>query len=102
MASFERITVTLPSDLLKDMDRQEKTNRSRFVATAVRNEIHRRQREELNRSLRNPHPETLQFADESIGEWLQDLPEEDAGSLVDMKVGNAIQWISGQGWVPKK
>ena len=59
MVSIERVTVTLPNDLIRDIDRREK-NRSKFVADAVRNELDRRRREELRRSLQNPHPETAE------------------------------------------
>ena len=34
MAGFERVTVTLPNNLVRDIDRQEK-NRSKFVAEAL-------------------------------------------------------------------
>jgi len=55
MATTERVTVTLPSQVVKDIDRVE-SNRSRFIVVAVRHELDRRRREELNRSLRKPHP----------------------------------------------
>lgn len=35
IASVERVTVTLPDELVRDIDRREK-NRSKFVAEAVR------------------------------------------------------------------
>jgi metal-responsive CopG/Arc/MetJ family transcriptional regulator len=38
MANVERVTTTLPEDLVRDIDRREK-NRSRFVAEAVRREL---------------------------------------------------------------
>lgn len=38
MAGLERVTVTLPQDLVRDIDRREK-NRSKFVAEAVRREL---------------------------------------------------------------
>jgi metal-responsive CopG/Arc/MetJ family transcriptional regulator len=56
MANVERVTVTLPKDLVRDIDRREK-NRSRFIAEAVHRELDRRRREELRRSLENPHAE---------------------------------------------
>jgi metal-responsive CopG/Arc/MetJ family transcriptional regulator len=37
MANIERVTVTLPGDLVGDIDRREK-NRSKFIAEAVRRE----------------------------------------------------------------
>ncbi len=57
MAGVERVTVILPNDLVRAIDRREK-NRSKFVAEAVRNELDRRRRAELRRSLHNPHPES--------------------------------------------
>jgi hypothetical protein len=42
---------------VRDIDRQEK-NRSRFVAEAVRQELERRRRAELRKSLQARHPET--------------------------------------------
>ena len=53
----ERVTVTMPVDLIAGIDRVER-NRSRFIAETVRNELQRRQRLELMRSLEAPHPET--------------------------------------------
>ena len=50
MVSVERVTVTLPNDLVRDIDRRE-NNRSKFVAEAVRHELDRRRRAELRRSL---------------------------------------------------
>jgi Arc/MetJ-type ribon-helix-helix transcriptional regulator len=61
MAGVERVTVTLPNDLVRDIDRREK-NRSKFVAEAVRHELDRRRRKELGRSLQNPHPESAELA----------------------------------------
>src|SRR5580704_13723503 len=58
MANVDRVTVTLPDELIRDIDRREK-NRSKFIAEAVRNELDRRRRDELRRSLENPHPKAL-------------------------------------------
>src|ERR1035437_4001826 len=77
MASVGRVTVTLPLELVRDIDRREK-NRSKFVADAVRHELDRRRREDLHRSLKNPHPESAQFVDEGLEAWTRSLPEEDA------------------------
>jgi hypothetical protein len=92
-----RLTVTLPDDLLKGIDRLER-NRSRFVTEAVRNELQRRRRAELQRSLGNPHPESLELADQGIEDWFGGLPEEDVEGLVDMNAGKAIRWVPGEGW----
>jgi hypothetical protein len=98
MVSIGRVTVTLPMDLVRDIDRREK-NRSKFVADAVRHELDRRRREELRRSLRNPHPESTEFADEGLEAWARSLPEEDTEALVDSSAGKPVRWVSGEGWV---
>ena len=54
MGGVDRVTVTLPHHLVKEIDRREK-NRSKFIAEAVRNELDCRRRDELHRSLANPH-----------------------------------------------
>src|ERR1700677_1338269 len=97
MASVERVTVTLPVDLLSDIDRREK-NRSKFVADAVRHELERRRREELRRSLRNPHQESADLANEGLEAWATSLPPEDTEQLLDASAGKPVQWIAGVGW----
>src|SRR5580700_1627091 len=96
LSNVERVTVTLPNDLIRDIDRWEK-NRSRFVAEAVRHELDRRRRAELHRSLQNPHSESADLADQGLEEWARRLPEEDAESLVDSRGGKAVQWVPGEG-----
>ena len=98
MPKVGRVTVTLPNDLLKDIDRREK-NRSKFVVQAIRYELARRRRADLHRSMRNPHPEGVELAQQGFDEWVRGLPEEDAGALVDPSAGKAIRWIPGEGWV---
>src|ERR1700693_39281 len=98
MATVERVTVTLPDDLVRDIDRLEK-NRSKFVAEAVRRELDRRRRDELRRSLQNPHPDTAELAEQGLQEWSRGLPDEDTESLVDSSAGNPVRWVPGEGWV---
>ena len=98
MPSFDRVTVTLPTEFIKDIDRREK-NRSKFVAEAVRKELDRRRREELRRSLHNPHPESAELVETGLEEWTRGLPEEDTESIVNSNAGKPIQWVSGKGWV---
>ena len=98
MSSVERVTVTLPEDLVRDIYRREK-NRSRFVAQAVRRELDRRRRAELQRSLQNPHPEAAELAEQGLEEWSRGLPEEDAEALLDDSTGKAVRWVPGEGWV---
>jgi hypothetical protein len=101
MASLERVTVTLPAELLQDIDRRDR-NRSKFVAEAIRHELDRRRREDLRRSLENPHPETAELADLGFDDWARGLPEEDAQSLVDMSAGKPVRWVPGEGWIEEK
>jgi hypothetical protein len=96
MAAAERVTVTLRSDLLEEIDRVER-NRSRFIAQAVEHELQRRRREALLQSVANPHPETAELADIGVSDWLSDLPEEN--DLVDLSTGTAVRWVEGRGWV---
>jgi hypothetical protein len=96
MSAAERVTVTLRSDLLEEIDRVER-NRSRFISEAVEHELQRRRREALLQSVVNPHPETAELADVGIGDWVQDLPEEH--DLVDLSTGTAVRWVEGRGWV---
>ena len=100
MASFERVTVTLPTGLVRDIDRREK-NRSKFVADAVRHELDLRRREELRRSLQKPHPESAELADEGLEAWTRNLPAEDAEALVDSSLGKPIEWVAGKGWAER-
>jgi Arc/MetJ-type ribon-helix-helix transcriptional regulator len=98
MPDIERVTVTLPNDLLRDIDRREK-NRSKFVAEAVRNELDRRRRAELLRSLWNPHPESVALADQGLEEWAAGLPEEDTEQLVNASAGTPVRWVAAEGWI---
>jgi hypothetical protein len=91
------VTVTLPENLIRDIDRHEK-NRSKFVAEAVRRELNRRRRAELQRSLQSPHPESAELAGQGLEEWSRALPTEDAEALVDTAAGKAVRWVPGQGW----
>ena len=98
MSSVERVTVTLPNDLVRDIDRRE-NNRSKFVTEAVRHELDRRRRAELRRSLQNPHPESADLAGQGLEEWTRGLPEEDTDALVNGSAGKPVRWVPGEGWV---
>ena len=98
MPTNERVTVTLPAEVVRDVDRLEK-NRSKFVLEAVRHELKRRRREGLQRSLNAPHPEIEQLAEAGFDEWAGALPDEDAADLVDMNAGTPVRWVPGEGWV---
>ena len=98
MSSVERVTVTLPNELLKEVDRREK-NRSKVVVGAVRPELERRRRAELRQALANPHSESAELAEQGWAEWAERLPEEDGEALVDSSAGQEVRWVSGEGWV---
>ena len=98
MPTNERVTVTLPAEVVRDIDRLEK-NRSKFVLEAVRHELKRRRREDLQRSLRSPHPESEQLAEAGFAEWAGGLPNENSADLVDLKAGTPVRWSPGEGWV---
>jgi len=97
MATTERVTVTLPAELVESIDRFER-NRSRFIAEAVEHELGRRRREGLLRSLKSPHPEAAELAETGLADWVASLPPDDEG-LVDVNAGKPVCWIEGQGWV---
>jgi hypothetical protein len=97
MPNLERVTVSLPANMLKHIDRREK-NRGKFIAEAVRRELDRLRRAELQRSLDHPHPESAVLAGQEIAEWSRGLPDEDSESLVDFGAGKAGRWVPGKGW----
>lgn len=97
MATTERVTVTLPIDLVEGIDRFER-NRSRFITEAVEHELVRRRREGLLRSLASPHPEAAELAETGLADWGASLPADDEG-LVDESAGKPVRWVEGQGWV---
>ena len=98
MATTERVTVTLPINLVESIDRLER-NRSRFIAEAVEHELVRRRREGLLKSLQTPHPEAADLAETGLVDWVAHLPAEEVDGLVDVSAGKAVRWIEGQGWV---
>ena len=93
----ERVTVTLPEELVREIDRHER-NRSKFVLHSVQRELDRRRRDELRRSLRSPHPESQALAEAGEREWMAGLPDGDE-DLVEPENGQAVRWIPGEGWV---
>ena len=97
MPTTERVTVTLPAELIVNIDRLER-NRSRFIAQAVEHELARRRHEGLRRSLEHPHPEAAELADAGLDEWSATLPDGDEG-LVDLSAGTPVRWVEGQGWI---
>ncbi len=96
-----RVTVTLPPELVEEIDRRER-NRSRFVLEAVRREVTRRRREELRRSLAHPHPETHELADAGLDDWGRGTKPGDSSELLDSGAGRPVRWVPGKGWVEAK
>ncbi|MBM5813601.1 MAG: hypothetical protein FJ062_02375 [Cyanobacteria bacterium M_DeepCast_100m_m1_067] len=86
----------MPADLLNGIDHYER-NRSRFIAEAVRHELKRRRRLELQRSLDTPHPDSLATAGLGLQSWAKSLPRAD-GDLLDPTAGVAVRWSADQGW----
>ncbi|MFN7989462.1 MAG: ribbon-helix-helix domain-containing protein [Thermoanaerobaculia bacterium] len=95
--SLARVTVTLPGDLVAEMDRAA-PNRSRFVLEAVTRELGRRRRAALRLSLSSPHPDALVVAEAGVGEWGRSLPAEDAEGLLEPSQGKRLRWAPGKGW----
>jgi hypothetical protein len=95
--SLSRVTVTLPEELVAEMDRSA-ANRSRFVLEAVTRELARRRRVALRLSLSSPHSESLAVAETGVGEWGRSLPSEDAEGLLDPSQGRRLRWVEGKGW----
>ncbi|MFA5504867.1 MAG: ribbon-helix-helix domain-containing protein [Vulcanimicrobiota bacterium] len=90
-----RVTVTLPHELLREIDLQVK-NRSRFILEAVERELERRRLELLRASLAIPHPESSEFAELGIENWVEAGSEEPR--LLDPKGGQEVRWIPEMGW----
>lgn len=93
-----RVTVTLPPELVEEIDRRER-NRSRFVLEAVRREVQRRRREEVRRSLVSPHPESSELADAGLEEWGTRARRGESSELLDPGEGKPVRWVEGRGWV---
>lgn len=96
MPPAERVTITLPADLLQEVDQLER-NRSRFIAEAVQHEVTRRRRAALMQSVQSPHPETTQLIDEALADWSSELPDDEG--LLNPSGGTAVRWVEGQGWI---
>jgi hypothetical protein len=59
-------------------------------------------REDLNESLRHPHPESLEMAEVGFATWAEGLSD-DASDLIAPGAGEAVRWSADRGWVvPEK
>ena len=92
---MKRVTVTLPDELVEEIDRWE-TNRSKFVLEAAERELAARRRRELERSLHDPHQESAKIAEAGIEEWGRGWAVDD--DLLDESAGLNIRWTDGRGW----
>ena len=93
---MKRVTVTLPDAIVEEIDRWEK-NRSKFVLEATERELELRRKHGLERSLRNPHPESHQVAEAGIEEWGDGWVADDE-ELVDPSAGRSVRWTPDGGW----
>ena len=93
----ERVTVTMPAELVASIDRIER-NRSRFIAEAVRHELQRRQRLELQHSLQSPHPDSLATAALGLADWAEAQSDAD-NDLLDPQAGSPLAWQPNTGWI---
>ena len=99
--SLSRVTITLPEDLVAEMDRTA-PNRSRFVLEAVTRELARRRRAALRASLASPHAESFLLAEAGVAEWGRSLPSEDGEGLLEPSQGRRVRWVDGKGWTEPK
>lgn len=90
-----RVTVTLPQNLLEEIDLQVK-NRSRFILEAVERELERRRQELLRASLAMPHAESGSLADLGLENWIKAGCEE--SGLLDSEGGQEVRWTPELGW----
>ncbi|MDH3744343.1 MAG: hypothetical protein OES47_04490 [Acidobacteriota bacterium] len=91
-----RITVTLPHDIVSDIDRRER-NRSRFILEAVEHELENRRRQELLASVENPHQQSEEIAEAGLKEW-GDWADDEDEDLLDAEAGRSVRWSPGRGW----
>ena len=91
-----RVTVTLPDDVVKAIDKREK-NRSRFVLEAVERELENRRRQELLASVESPHPQSEDVAETGLGEW-GDWGADDDVDLLEAGAGRKVRWSPERGW----
>ena len=93
---MKRVSITLPEDIVNEIDRWE-TNRSRFVLVATQRELELRRRQALERSLKNPHPESSGVAEVGIEEWGSGRQKGD-DDLLGSHTGRAVRWNPDAGW----
>ena len=58
----------------------------------------KRRREDLRRSLENPHPQSTKLGEMGFDDWAGSLPDEDVSDIVDATGGTPVRWVPGEGW----
>jgi hypothetical protein len=100
MTEMTRVTVTLARSQLEEVARRE-PNRSRFIQEAVRRELARRARLDLEESLAHPHAESRELEPQGLDEWPLGGAESDVEGILDEHTGTAVSWTEGAGWRPR-
>lgn len=98
MSSSERVTVVLPTEIVRDTDQLERDS-NRFILQAVQRELSIRRHADLRRSLESSHSDTGEVTERGFADWARSLPQEDTLDLVDPQAGSAVSWVPGKGWV---
>jgi len=93
---MKRVTVTLPNEVVEEIDRWEKY-RSKCVIEAAVRELALRRREELEKSLANPHIESDWVAEQGMEDW-GSRAEADDEELLESGAGRPVRWQDGKGW----
>lgn len=94
----QRITITLPAHLVRQIDSRTH-NRSSFILEAVRREIERRRTEALRKSLDSPHPQSQTLSGQGLEDWADALPADDVDEMLDGDSGRDVSWSPTRGWV---
>ncbi len=94
---MKRVTVTLPEELVSEIDRWE-ANRSRFLLVAAERELEARRQAALELSLSHPHAESFQVAEAGMEDWDANWSADDE-QLLDEGSGRSVRWEAEEGWV---
>jgi len=84
------------SPLRSDLDYEMTILKSAKVA--LNNELGHGRRAGLHLSLQNPHPESVELAEQGLQEWMRGLPEEDTLTPVNFNEAKPVRWVPGEGW----
>jgi len=87
--SVARLSITRPVPVVEEIDRRV-NHRSSFITAAVKAELARQKKRELQTSLRNPHSESEKIAEAGIAEWAATLPRNDWNELIQSAGGTPL------------